>query len=82
MDTIFVDTAASIIRVTRDQIVESFPYELHRKRWWNIGLRRHVNELTGAVIVYTPTMNAYRVCGGFDQAKAWAMENFARYHAE
>lgn len=31
-----------------------YRYTLERKRAWNIGLRRHVNELTGNIILYWP----------------------------
>lgn len=41
-------------------------YELGRTRRWNIGLRKHVNELNGSVVLYYPNGTYDTFWDGFD----------------
>lgn len=68
-----VDTSASAIIASNG---ESFPYRLERKRRWNVGMRRHVNELTGRIDL--TCRNAYVICDSMAQALDWA-EIYARH---
>lgn len=42
------------------------PYTLERKRRWNIGMRKHVNELTGNIVLWTPNKGAYSIYESWD----------------
>lgn len=46
-----------------------YRYELERKRAWNIGMRRHVNELTGNIVLTFPNAS-WNVFSSFDGCKA------------
>ena len=47
------DTAVGqIVRKSDGVVVAS--YDLDRQRRWNIGFRRHVNELTGRIVLALP----------------------------
>lgn len=51
-----------------------FRYELERKRRWNIGLRRHTNELTSRILVIDPEGSgnrAYSSWATFSEAQVW-----------
>lgn len=75
-----VDTTHGTINVHNEagEPVASYSYELERKRTWNVGRRRHINELTGKVIVYTTRWEAYAKCRDFQEAKAKVIDWYAR----
>lgn len=64
---------------TSDQTIRAangidFPYELERKRKWNIGLRKHSNSLTGRIVVFAPNGRAtgcYRIVKDWSEACAY-----------
>lgn len=55
-------------RIIANAGMYSVPYDLERKRAWNVGLQRHVNELTGNIVVKFATGS--RIYTSWDEAKA------------
>lgn len=59
-DVARIDTMRGIIRA---QSGFECRYTLERERRWNIGLRRHANELTGHIRVHAPSGASQCVSG-------------------
>ena len=53
-----INTANSTITASDGTILR---YELFKVRKWNVGLKRHVMELTGEITVYSADESTYRV---------------------
>lgn len=48
---------------------DAYPYELEKRRQWNVGRRKHVMELTGNIIVKAPGNKYFFKAESFDAAK-------------
>ncbi len=64
-----IDTRAEIVTASNGR---EYRYILERKRRWNVGMRKHQNELTGKIILWFTDSAHYVICESWDMVKKHA----------